>query len=168
MSETPKFGFKSRRQKSEEEVMAFPFPYIEVLPALTRGSVTKFRLMNGAAEMLKLKLTDNKVSYFQVEDDGDGFFLANTSELESGPAEARVNLDKSFNNKALHKRICEDWKLSPLEVLRFGLTEVNVPGYEEFVTVQIVTIETTDIENDSELNTKVDSADTKEDEIPEL
>lgn len=165
MSETPKFGFKSRRQASVKEVMAFPFPYIEILPAVTRGSVTKFRLMNGAAELLKFKLTDNKVSYFQVEDDGDGFFLANTSELENNSAEARVNLDKSFNNKALHKRICEDWKLNPAEVLRFGLVEADVPGYESLVTVQIVTIETTDLETTDK---PVDLEDTVEDEVPEL
>ena len=52
-----------------------------------------------------------------------------------------------------------------LHILFDWLVEMDVPGYEGFTTVQIVTIETTDIENDQEL---VDLADTKEDEIPEL
>lgn len=141
MEKQLKFGFKSRRPKKEEEVMKFNFPYIEVVPSKGKGSVTKFRLLNGAAELLKLDSKDNKVSYFQLEGDDDNFFLANTSNLDANPAEARINADRSFNNKSLHKRICEDWKLDLTEVLTFSVLEIEVPGYEELTTVQIEQLE---------------------------
>ena len=135
------FGFKSRRPEKVEEVMKYDFPYIEVIPSKGKGSVTKFRLLNGAAELLKLESRDNKVSYFQAESDDDSFFLANTSNLESNTAEARINADRSFNNKALHKRICEDWKLDLETTLYFRVLVVEVPGFAGLTTVQIEEIE---------------------------
>ena len=140
MEEQGKFGFKSRRQTKQEEIMKHDFPYVEIIPAEKKGSVTKFRLLNGAAELLEFNSDVNKVSYFQDNSENSEFYLANTSSLIN-PVESKVNADNSFNNKALHRRICEDWKLELIEVLTFAVIKAEVEGFEKFTSVQFVAID---------------------------
>ena len=137
------FGFKSRRPGKAEEEMKFEFPYVEIIPAKGKGSVTKFRLLNGAAELLELvDEKDNKVSYFQNDEDNDRFFLANTSKLDKNSSECKVNLDNSFNSKTLHKRMCEEWDLDLTEVIYFQIGENEVKGYEGLHIVEFLDSET--------------------------
>lgn len=134
-----KFGFKSRRPVKEKETMKHDFPYVEVIPATKKGSVTKFRLLNGAAELLKFGIENNKVSYLQSDIYIDEFYLANTSDIITA-VESKINADNSFNNKALHKRICEDWELELTETLTFEVIEAELEGYEEVSLVQFIPI----------------------------
>jgi len=138
---TFKFGFKSRKVQKEEEKLKYDFPYVEVIPSKKKGSVTKFRLLNGAARLLELSPEeDNKISYFQVELD-DFFYLANTTKMESNPATCKVNKDNSFNSKNLHKRICEDFSLNLKETLYFKPEIVEVEGAETLTTVVLKAIQ---------------------------
>lgn len=157
MSETKelKFGFKSRRKNVEIEELKFDFPYVEIIPATKKGSVTKFRLLNGAATLLMLDTKDNKVSYFQNDKDYDRFFLGNTTELNDNPSTCKVNLDNSFNSKGLHARICSELKIDNLEeVLYFGIVNVKVEGFEELTTVELIGINEVEIIVDNEEDIK--------------
>ena len=132
------FGFKSRRPKKEEEVMKFEFPYVEIVPAKGKGSVTKFRLLNGAAELLEFDNDDNKkISYFQNDEDATRFFIANTSDIKAS-ATCRVNSDNSFNSKPLHARICEDLELELTETLYFAVVHNEVEGFEGLTVVEFI------------------------------
>lgn len=146
--EEAKFGFKSRRLTKQEEVMKHDFPYVEIIPAEKKGSVTKFRLLNGAAALLEFNADINKVSYFQDDSEHNEFYLANTSDLIN-PAESKINADNSFNNKALHRRICEDWNLPLTDVLTFAIVKVEVRGFETFPSVQFITTEIADVPDDT-------------------
>ncbi len=135
------FGFNSRRPGKKEEEMKFQFPYVEIIPSKGKGSVTKFRLLNGVDDLLSFNAEINKVSVFQLKNNNEDFFLANTTALESNPKESKVNKDNSFNSKELHKRICENLELNLEETLYFRINKVEVPDYEGLNVIQFVSIE---------------------------
>jgi len=134
------FGFMSRRPEKIEEEMLYDFPYVEIVPATAKGSVTKFRLLNGAAALLSLEQKDNKVAYFQNGVDAQRFFLANSTELPKNPADCKVNLDNSFNSKSLHQRICTGTGLVDTDTIHFKVETAEVQGFEGLQIVEFVDI----------------------------
>jgi len=144
-----KFGFIPKREK-KEEVLKYEYPYIHVIPATEKKSVTKFKMYN-TEELLGEEM--EKISYFQIDNPKE-FFLANTSTLQT-PAQCKVNKDNSFNSKALYERLVKEWELEEGKELFLKLDKFEVEG-EELKAVKISLIDEEpqeDIEEDIKLET---------------
>jgi hypothetical protein len=137
-----RFGFASRRPIKEKETPKFNFPYLEMCPASDlKGGVSKFKLLNGAAELLKFNQEEeyNKIAYAQSEKDLNMFFLVNVTSIpETIPSEHKLNKDNSFNSSALNNRICKELNLNPKESHFFKAHPVDVDTIADFGGLNVV------------------------------
>ena len=160
------FGFASRRPMKEKESPKYAFPYVEMLPPQRdkKGGISKFKLCNGAVELLNFDLNVedviNRIIYSQMPKITNIFYLTNINNIpEKQPGEHKLNKDGSFNSSTLNSRICKDLDLDPTTPHYFTLLEVEatVNEYENLSIGQLVLIP-----KETEETTKVDYKETKE------